>query len=144
MVVLYGFGIQNMASSSLNQQTVISKEEEIVTLVSSEDNKISILKLDFFDSLHLKLNGSVKVGTIGKHNGEKMDIFLFECKKHGMQLASPSGWSNRLLCSACLNEVKEAFLGDINNKSISKSIEKSKEYSEPLKKFLNKNNLNHK
>ncbi len=114
------------------EETVIEKEAE------GKIQSFRILKLDFLDSIRLRLYGSVKVGTIMRGD-ERTDLYAFSCERHGLQLATPSGWSNRLVCEDCLKEI------ELQNKRIAEESAKTDRGSpehareDQLSKYLVKN-----
>ncbi len=81
------------------EETVIEKKAE------GKIQSFRILKLDFLDSIRLRFYGNVKVGTIMRGD-EPTDLYAFNCERHGLQLATPSGWSNRLVCEDCIKEIE--------------------------------------
>jgi hypothetical protein len=92
-----------------------------------------IFKLDLLDSISLKLRGYAKVGFIrrGEH---QLDAYLMKCDVHGLQLTTPSGHYEMLVCPACLKE------REIEDKPKEKeSVENRIESAKILNKYLNKN-----
>ena len=129
-----------MASGTVSQLTPPLREEEIVELMHYEKPQYSLFKLSLMDSLSLKLLGYTKLGNLRRGAQVNQDVYLFQCKIHGVQIATPSGWSNRLVCPACLGEAhKEMELR--SNPAV--KLENLDSVNE-LKKYLTKNNDNHK
>ncbi len=129
-----------MASGTVSQLTPPLREEEIVELMHDEKPQYSLFKLSFMDSISLKLLGYTKVGNLRRGPQVEQDVYLFKCKIHGVQIATPNGWSNRLVCPACLGEAhKEMELK--SNPAV--KLDELNSVNE-LKKYLTKNNDNNK
>lgn len=129
-----------MTSGTVSQLTPPLREEEIVELMHEEKPQYSLFKLSFLDSISFKLFGYTKLGILSRGLSDKLEVYLFKCNKHGVQIATPSGWSNRLICSNCLSEATAELNTRIklseglnNNESVSK-----------LRKYLTKNSTKNK
>jgi hypothetical protein len=129
-----------MASESVSQLTPPLKEEEIAELMHEGGPNYSLLKLGFMDSVSLRLLGYAKVGYLRRGGQDRRDVYLFKCKTHGVQIATPSGWSNKLVCSACLDELKKELDA---RKSISEGLDELSSVKD-LKKYLTKNSADNK
>jgi hypothetical protein len=128
-----------MASDTVNLLTPPIKEEEAVELMHKERPKYTLFKLSFMNSISFILFGYTKLGHLKRANA-RQDIYLFNCKTHGLQIAPASGWSNRLVCTECLNDVNAELNSKINHSDGVKELSSIKE----LKKYLTKNNDNNK
>jgi hypothetical protein len=75
------------------------------TDLSDQQIPKQIFKLGFMDSISFKLWGHVKVGSIrrGEH---QLDAYLFKCDTHGLQVTTPSGHYELLVCPECIRERK--------------------------------------
>ncbi len=96
-------------------------------------NHYKIYKLGFLESIRFELQGYVKLGSISRGKGQ-LDNYLFKCSVHGLQVTTPSGYNDLLLCPECIGEVeihKEPKLDHMAT-----TIEKAK----TLSKYLSKNN----
>jgi hypothetical protein len=129
-----------MASETASQLTPPLREEEIVELMQEEKPKYSLFKLSFLDSISFNLFGYTKLGFLSRGSHDKIDVYLFKCKMHGVQIGTPSGWSNRLVCSACLNEANDELNSRI---SLSSGLDNNSSITE-LKKYLTKNSSKNK
>jgi hypothetical protein len=129
-----------MASETVSQLTLPLREEEIVALMHEEKPQYSLFKLGFIDSISFKLLGYTKLGDLRKGPQVKQDVYLLKCKIHGAQIATPNGWSNKLVCPACLGEVHR----DMELRSTSAVKLEDLDSVNELKKYLTKNNDNHK
>jgi len=138
MVLVNGY--LAMASETVSQLTPPLREEEIVELMHDEKPQYSLFKLSFMDSISFKLLGYTKLGNLRRGPQIKQDVYLFKCKVHGVQIATPSGWSNRLVCPACLDEAHR----DMELRSTSAVNLEDLDSVNELKKYLTKNNGNHK
>lgn len=125
-----------MASGSVNQFALPLREEEIAELMHEEEPRSSLFKLSLKDSISFKLLGYIKIGYLNRGVQGRQDVYIFKCKTHGLRIATPSGWSNELVCSACLEELKK----DLNAKTgKSEGLDELSSVKE-LKKYLTKNN----
>jgi hypothetical protein len=129
-----------MASGTVSQLTPPLREEEIVELMHDEKPRYSLFKLSFMDSISFKLLGYTKLGNLRRGSQVKQDVYLFKCKIHGVQIATPNGWSNRLVCPACLGEEHRDMALRSNPAVKLEDLDSVNE----LKKYLTKNNDNHK
>jgi hypothetical protein len=101
--------------------------------LADQQNHNQIFKLGFMDSISFKLRGHVKVGSIrrGEH---QLDAYLFKCETHGLQVTTPSGHYELLICPECIKERKakeEPEAAEIPIRTI--------ESVATLNKYLNKN-----
>ena len=129
-----------MASETVSQLTPPLREEEIVELMHDEKSQYSLFKLSFMDSISFKLLGYTKLGNLRRGTQVNQDVYLFKCKIHGVQIATPTGWSNKLVCPACLGEAhREMEL----RSTLAGKLEDLDSVND-LKKYLTKNNDNHK
>jgi len=128
-----------MASGTVNQLTPPLREEEIAKLMHEERPQYTLFKLSFIDSISLKLFGYAKLGY-QKRAQARQDIYLFNCRNHGLQIATASGWSNKLVCTECLNEVNAELNSKIRHSEGLEELSSVKE----LKRYLTKNNDDHK
>jgi hypothetical protein len=124
-----------MASGTVSQVAPPLREEEIVELMSREKPQYSLVKLGFLDSISFKLFGYTKLGFLSNGLHNKLDVYLFNCRTHGLQIATPSGWSNRLICTSCLLEARSEVKTKINP---SEGLDKMDSVS-TLKKYLTEN-----
>jgi hypothetical protein len=103
------------------------------TELNDQQINSQIFKLGFMDSMSFKLWGHVKVGSIrrGEH---QLDAYLFKCDTHGLQVTTPSGHYELLICPECIRERKaEEELKD------GESNARTFESVASLSKYLNKN-----
>ena len=127
-----------MVSGSFKQITIPVEEQELIKLMENNRLPIPVLKFDFLNTVHFRLFGYTKVGSIPKGPKNKADVFLFKCDRHGFRLSTPSGWANQLVCDSCLDEIKNDFkkLDLENDRTENKTISKD---DHQLKKYLSKN-----
>lgn len=129
-----------MASDTVSQLILPLQEKEIVELMQEEKPRYSLFRLGFLDSISFNIFGYVKLGFLTRGSHDKIDVYLFKCKTHGVQIGTPSGWSNRLVCSACLSEANAELDAKIN---LSSGLENNSSITE-LKKYLTKNSSKNK
>jgi hypothetical protein len=113
----------------------IQLEPQINNEMDLRDQQIynQISKIGFIDSISFKLQGYIKVGCI-KRGEHYLDAYLFKCDVHGLQVTTPSGHYELLLCPTCIRE-REAEKKSKDVEPIASSIESAK----TLNKYLNKN-----
>jgi hypothetical protein len=115
---------ENQISESLNSNEIDLSEQ----LTHNQ-----IFKLGFMDAVSFKLRGYAKVGSI-KRGENQLEAYLIKCDIHGLQLTTPSGHYELLLCPACIKE-REAKEKPKDKDSVASRIESAK----ILNKYLNKN-----
>jgi hypothetical protein len=110
-----------------------SQTTNIEADLADQQNHNQIFKLGFMDSISFKLHGHVKVGSIrrGEH---QLDAYLFNCEKHGLQVTTPSGHYELLICPECIKERKAEEKPKADEIPIS-----TIESVATLNKYLNKN-----
>ena len=102
------------------------------TDLNDQQIRNQVFKLGFMESISFKLWGHVKVGSI-KREEHQLDAYLFKCDTHGLQVTTPSGHYELLVCPECIRErkAKEAPKdAELTNSTIG---------SVTLNKYLNKN-----
>ena len=129
-----------MASETVTQLTPPLREEEIVELMHEEKPLYSLFKLSFLDSISFRLFGYTKLGFLSRGLHDKLDVYLFKCRTHGIQIATPSGFSNKLLCTTCLIEAS----AELNTKiTLSEGLDRIGSVT-TLRKYLTKNAIKNK
>ena len=59
--------------------------------------------LTFSQRIKLRLNGMVYVGDHREVGWKRsIPVYVFRCRKHGLQQSYPVGFAQRLLCPECL------------------------------------------
>jgi hypothetical protein len=91
-----------MASEIPISESITSHGE---TDLNDQQIRNSIFKLGFMDSISFKLWGYAKVGSL-KRGEHQLDAYLFKCDTHGLQVTTPSGHYEHLICPECLRERK--------------------------------------
>jgi len=83
--------------------TVYDLEEQNNDLKNHKKN----LKLNIFQYIKIKIFGYVFIKKI-RIKGWKnpLSFYAFKCDKHGLQIAHPMGWKNKLICPKCLVKKK--------------------------------------
>jgi hypothetical protein len=61
---------------------------------------IQEINLNPLEKLQLFIHGKVKIMD------SRLNLYAFECRKHGIVTARPSGHKKRLLCPKCIEELK--------------------------------------
>jgi len=113
---------------------LVKSINEIVDTASNQHTLTQIFKLGFIDSIKLRLWGNVKVGYFSR-GSNRLPAYLFECDVHGLQVTSPSGHYELLLCPVCLRErqAEEEHREEHESNSYKSGSENS------LRKYLTKN-----
>ncbi len=101
---------------------------------SSQQMHTQIYKLGFLDSIKFRLYGNVKVGHINRGKN-RLEAYLFKCDVHGLQVTSPSGHYELLLCPECLRERQTVEEHNDNPESRRDKLDSDN----PLSKYLTKN-----
>ena len=81
------------------------EEKKILELTHNDDSNFSLIKLGFFEALSLRIFGFAKVGSVVTEDRLRREAYLFRCEKHGLQVAFPDSWSEKLSCGVCLHEL---------------------------------------
>lgn len=117
-----------------SQVQLVNPLEATVDQDSSQQTHTQIYKLGFIDSIKFSLYGNVKVGHINRGKN-RLEAYLFKCDVHGLQVTSPSGHYELLLCPECL---KERHVVEAHNEK-SESNRDKLDSDNPLSKYLTKN-----
>ena len=102
------------------------------TDLNDQQIRNQVFKLGFMESISFKLWGHVKVGSI-KRGEHQLDAYLFKCDTHGLQVTTPSGHYELLVCPECIRERKA------KEKPKDAELSTSTIGSVTLNKYLNKN-----
>jgi hypothetical protein len=86
-------------------QILESHTNNIEADLADQQNHNQIFKLGLMDSISFKLWGHVKVGSI-KRGEHQLDAYLFKCDTHGLQVTTPRGHNEVLICPECIRERK--------------------------------------
>jgi hypothetical protein len=121
-----------MASNILHERSV--KAVEIGNPLGTQPTSFQIYKLGFLDSIKFGFLGHVKIGSIsrGKH---MINAYLFKCDLHGLQVSTPCGYDELLICPACFREGE----AEPEHKKIQESNIEKIDSTKDLKKYLTKN-----
>lgn len=130
--------VTNMASETVSQLTPPLQEEEIVKMMSDEAPLYKLFKLGFLDSISFKLFGYKKLGSLSQGSNIR-DVYIFNCETHGVQIATPCGWANRLVCNSCLSDAKTQMNKKDKVATTSDQIDSVKTLNKYLTKNSNKN-----
>ena len=91
----------------MNQLIIPLTQLELRKIMRIKEISISSFKLNFLNRIRFQMFGNIKVGNINLKEKNNVPIYLFNCQRHGLQLTSPKGWSKKLVCDTCIQELKE-------------------------------------